>query len=169
MLNKKGYLGSIGDDLPSLIPLTFALLVFFASLGFTFNQFDLRQEKFDQKLLKLKIGSTLKGDSLINDYDQFETACRTLNITSFKFRAAIYNMGDYSSGYKRIKLFEDSEPEDVAEMIEFEGQPFLCANSDQSLFFTNLAAQQPENVMYPVAVNLDGDVKTGMLVVTVWR
>lgn len=93
-LNSRGYLGSIGDDLPSLIPITFALLVFFAALNFSFGQFDEKQTLFDQKLLTLKIASTIKGDSIINDYEQFKTACQTLSITGFKFRADLYSMID---------------------------------------------------------------------------
>lgn len=176
-LNQRGYLGSIGDDLPSLIPITFALLIFFASLNFTFNQFEQKQIKFDQKLLTLKIASTLKGDSLLNDYAQFKTACTTVSSTGFKFKAGIYNIVDESGEPLSIHIYKDTPGEDKATLLQAKDSGgFLrdleCPHppaSDEPLYFSSLASQQPENLLYPIAVNSDGIIKSAMLVVTVWR
>ena len=59
-LSQRGFIGSIGDDIPSLIPLTFALVIFFAAFAFAFNAFDQKQNDFDQKFALLRIGQTLK-------------------------------------------------------------------------------------------------------------
>ncbi len=168
-LNQKGFLGAIGDDLPSLIPLTFALLIFFTALGFTFNEFQAKQTGFDQQLIKLRIGSTLKGDSLLNGVSAFEEACRTLSITAFKFRARVYLADSVTHRFKNIRVYEDADDPDPAQILEQNGRRFLCENTDQPLYFESLAQQKPEHLSYPVAVNLETSINPGLLVVSVWR
>jgi hypothetical protein len=170
-LNSRGYLGSIGDDLPSLIPITFALLVFFAALNFSFGQFDEKQTLFDQKLLTLKIASTIKGDSIINDYEQFKTACQTLSITGFKFRADLYSMMDDAGKPLPVRVFEETSGEHTAPVVvDKSGNAYRCPSTDtEQLKFASLASQRPEVLLYPVAVNFDGIIQPAMLVVTVWR
>ncbi len=170
--NQKGFVGSIGDDLPSLIPLTFALLVFFSALGFAFNEFDAKQTNFDQKLLALKVASILKADSFINDYEQFKLHCMSVNVVGYKFRAGLYDLVS-PTGVKSVRIFDDVNPADAASLFSDGSTPpneYQCPNSSsEPLFFRKLGSQKPEVVSYPVAVNVGTQIKTGMLVVVVWR
>lgn len=180
-LNSRGFVGPIGDDLPSLIPITFSLLIFFASLSFTFNQFDYKRTVFDQDLTKLKISSTLKGNSLISDYATWGNSCQMLGSSSFKFRAGLYLVDTAENQSKTIPVFESTEtdPNDpaiarpVTTEVSVNGFPetktYQCENTDEKLLFSNLAFQRPVHVYYPVAVNLDNQIKPALLLVSVWR
>ena len=48
--SRKGFIGPIGDDLPSIIPLVFALIVFFSGFYLTMNVFESKQNDFDSDL-----------------------------------------------------------------------------------------------------------------------
>lgn len=89
-IGQRGFVGPIGDDLPSLIPLTVALLVFFGAFGFAFNHFEGKKQDFDQRLLVLSIGKTLKGDSLIDSYEKWQSACNSIEVNRYKFRTVVF-------------------------------------------------------------------------------
>ncbi len=42
---KKGFIGPLGDDLPSLIAIMLALTLFFSGLTFSMNVFDQKRER----------------------------------------------------------------------------------------------------------------------------
>ena len=87
IMGSKGFLGPIGDDLPSLIPLIFALVIFFSTFTFAFSVFNEKNSDFQSDLDVLNIARVLKGTSLISSIEDFDKSCATLNITSLKFRA----------------------------------------------------------------------------------
>lgn len=98
--NKKGFLGPIGDDLPSLIPIVFGLLIFFSIFNLGFQTFTRKSAAFDDSLLVLTVSDVLKGESIISGYDDFQAKCSEVNVTGMNFKAA---------------LIELPAPEDVSE------------------------------------------------------
>ncbi|MBI2597759.1 MAG: hypothetical protein HYW50_01030 [Candidatus Diapherotrites archaeon] len=88
---EKGFLGPIGDDLPSLIPLLFALLIFFGTFSFSFGVFNEKNTSFDADLAVLGISRILKGTSYITGISDFLQKCASINITKVKYRAGITN------------------------------------------------------------------------------
>ncbi len=72
-----GFLGPIGDDLPSLIPLLFALTLFFYVFTFTWGVFDKRDAAFNDALAILRVGSALKANSYISNIEKFRERCET--------------------------------------------------------------------------------------------
>ena len=71
MLNK-GFIGPIGDDLPSLIPLLFGLVMFFSTFTMTFSSFDARNTEFGYDVSVMRISRTLQSNSYIYNYNNFQ-------------------------------------------------------------------------------------------------
>jgi len=106
--NKKGFLGPIGDDLPSLIPLIFALVIFFSTFTFAFTVFNQKNSDFQSDLDVMNIARVLKGTNLISSIEDFQKSCATLNITSLKFRAGITNFYSAPENYPLGNDYEES-------------------------------------------------------------
>lgn len=90
-LLNKGFLGPIGDDLPSLIPLLFALLIFFATFSFSYSTFSQKNTGFQRDIDVLNIARVLKGTNYVSGHTAFVDACNSLNPTNVKYRAVITN------------------------------------------------------------------------------
>jgi len=74
---KKGFLGPIGDDLPSLIPLLFALMLFFYAFTSAWNNFDRRNDDFADDLAVLRVSNALRGNNYIAGIEKFNENCET--------------------------------------------------------------------------------------------
>ncbi len=79
---KKGFIGSIGDDLPSLIPLFFALMIFFAGLAFVFTTINDRNSQMNTYLDSLTIAKSALGKSNFSSYEDFMNTSKDLVILS---------------------------------------------------------------------------------------
>ncbi len=89
MLNQRGFIGPIGDDLPSLIPLLFGLVIFFSTFTVAFNSFDARNTDFKDDLAVMKISRILQSNSYIYSHDNFEELCEQIGVMNLKFIAGI--------------------------------------------------------------------------------
>jgi hypothetical protein len=92
-LNKKGFIGAIGDDLPSLIPIIVALLLFFTIFTLTLNTYTTKNVTLRKNMSLMSISRELKGDSLLLDVNQFLMRCDNtrLNTHEYNFRVAVYS------------------------------------------------------------------------------
>ena len=90
---EKGFIGSIGDDLPSLIPIVFALLIFFSAFSATLAIYNSENAAVSTDMGMLSIARSLKGDSLLLNWDQFDKRCQDLRIQKYpyNFMVAIYS------------------------------------------------------------------------------
>jgi hypothetical protein len=79
---KKGFIGSIGDDLPSLIPLFFALMIFFAGLAFVFTSINDKNSQMNAYLDSLTIAKSALGKSSYSSYDDFINTSKDLVVLS---------------------------------------------------------------------------------------
>ncbi|MDO8428968.1 MAG: hypothetical protein Q7S92_07210 [Candidatus Diapherotrites archaeon] len=109
--SKKGFLGPIGDDLPSLIPLLFGLVIFFATFSFAFQVFDRGNLAFDDAVKIVKISQGLKGDSYLGSAEEFFQSCQEVSVRGLNFKAFIVDypkatiaMG--APGPPRFKILE---------------------------------------------------------------
>ena len=118
---EKGFLGPIGDDLPSLIPLLFALLVFFSTFSFSFGIFNSENTSFQEDIAVLNVSRILKGTNYITSYEDFAQKCASINISNTKYKALITNYftaqeayaNQYSDDEQRfygLKPFMASDP-----------------------------------------------------------
>ncbi|MDD3084171.1 MAG: hypothetical protein PHP82_04050 [Candidatus ainarchaeum sp.] len=124
MFNKKGFIGAIGDDLPSLIPIIVALLLFFTVFSITFNSYNEKNALLRKNISLMNISRDLKGDSLILGVDQFLGNCNRIKFNQYgeNFMVAIYSndtlTGMFSSGENFLDDFKNPNAVDYPEDIE---------------------------------------------------
>jgi len=162
-LDEKGFLGPIGDDLPSLIPLLFALVIFFSTFTFAFNVWSERNREFDWDVAVLGVSSTMKSDSYISGVEEWESLCEKVQSTK---------------GIKFYALLVEAElPEEDAEAFDLfapEGiEGFeICSNTVEDDFPQIGTGINPIPRIYPVALEIsEGNkfyVKPVLLVVVAW-
>ncbi|MBI4044394.1 MAG: hypothetical protein HY392_01675 [Candidatus Diapherotrites archaeon] len=184
MLNK-GFLGPIGDDLPSLIPLLFALLIFFATFSFSYSTFSQKNTGFQRDLDVLNIARVLKGTNYVSGYQAFLDSCNSLNPTNLKYRAVITNYFTATTQYLGLP---DAAPKEQIEAASLglksymlepfsvtvgtppddEKKPLEC-RVDASGLNPGFFSETPFVVkIYPLVVEDDRVVKPMHLVVVAW-
>ena len=162
MKNEKGFLGPIGDDLPSLIPLVFALIIFFGAFGVTFGVFNSRGADFDLKIEALRISTDLKSNSYFASYAEFQELCDSISAKGIKFRGGLIELDQKLDIFApEFYTVHGSSPDDV--------NVFKCQNSDEELSRAGLAQQNPIVRDFPVALNENFVVKPKGLVIIIWR
>ena len=193
IMGSKGFLGPIGDDLPSLIPLIFALVIFFSTFTFAFSVFNEKNSDFQSDLDVLNIARVLKGTSLISSIEDFDKSCATLNITSLKFRAGITNFYSAPEKYPYGNDYDDASnpyPRNVygleffktntnpGEGENFEIKTIECTNILPDSTIGGELQANPEKYfrdkrllvrIYPVAVQHNKIVYPMHLVVMAWK
>ena len=92
--SKKGFIGAIGDDLPSLIPIVFALLIFFSAFSATLAIYNSENTTVQTNMGMLSIARNLKGDSLILNLSQFQERCDNVRVPSYPYN---FMVGIYSA------------------------------------------------------------------------
>ncbi|MEM4630639.1 MAG: hypothetical protein QXU92_03480, partial [Candidatus Diapherotrites archaeon] len=86
---KKGFIGPVGDDLPSITPLVLGLMIFFTAFTSAFNSFDKRNQEFMNNIELLKISKTIRANSYIYSYENFEQLCNSIGPTRIKYVVGI--------------------------------------------------------------------------------
>ena len=89
---QRGFIGPIGDDIPSLVPLLFGLLVFFATFSFALGAFTQKNRDFAADRESLEIANTLKSDSYIGSVKEFNALCNAVRGKSVRFSAGIMEL-----------------------------------------------------------------------------
>jgi len=103
----KGFIGPIGDDLPSLIPIIFALIIYFSTFTTTFSVFERGNMRFDRTIKILKVSNDLRGDKYLNDAEEFLELCENVTVRGINFKAGLVNLeqqGDQP--YQEINLMK---------------------------------------------------------------
>ena len=72
---QKGFLGPIGDDLPSLIPLVTALILFFGAYGVIYRGFNEKNADIEFKLNTNVLANRLRETSYFSTPGDFEAIC----------------------------------------------------------------------------------------------
>jgi len=85
---QRGFIGAIGDDLPSLVPIFFSLLIFFATLSFVFITVNERNNYIEGYFESISISKSILGSSFYSGYDDFYYKVSNIS-TSEKFVAGL--------------------------------------------------------------------------------
>ncbi len=101
----KGFIGPIGDDLPSLIPIIVGLIIFFSSFTFAFNVFDQRNLEASSDRAVLEVARVLQSNGYITGLNDFKRLCASLNIPQIKYLAGITNAYTGPTGAQKIDPF----------------------------------------------------------------
>ncbi len=147
--SRKGFLGPIGDDLPSLIPLVFALTIFFYVFTFTWNAFDEKNKGFDDDISILRIASVIKANSYIPNYAIFTERCNKAK----SFKRVRFKAGLLPLSVKEDEHFEGIDIESIGFFTDpNSGDTYECRNSDEELDIKN---QSILIRFFPVALERD--------------
>ncbi len=165
---KKGFIGPIGDDLPSLIPLLFGLVIFFSTFTVTFNAFDQRNAEFNNDVAVMRISRTLQSSSYISSYENFSGLCRQIGVVNLKYVAGISE--DAANGRDVSSIFDVS-------FFSKGGKTFYCSNITESSpekisDFLSLKESVDTKVVsriFPIVVEDDKIVKPMHLFVVAWK
>ncbi len=92
-LRATGFLGPIGDDLPSLIPLIAALIIFFGAYGTIYRDYAEKNELLEMTIRVNRLGRDLRGSSYVTSTNEFERVCTVARSTGgLKFHAGIVKL-----------------------------------------------------------------------------
>ncbi|MFH1895785.1 MAG: hypothetical protein ABIJ74_04410 [archaeon] len=160
-LNEKAYLGPIGDDLPSLIPLMFALVIFFSSFYSTVSVYNDKTIDFENDISVVQISASLRGTGFVSSLQEFKDSCNALNIRQPYFSAGLVALD------KEVNVF------DLDSVYEFQGaELFKCSNTDRILSEETGLSPNAKIVsrVYPVVMQNENSVVVPVkLVVVAWR
>ncbi len=97
---EKGFIGAIGDDLPSLIPIIFALLIFFTAFSAALGMYNSENAQVSTEMGMLSIARVLKGDSLLLNVNQFLGRCDDVKIGKYPYNymVAVYKADEDLDG-----------------------------------------------------------------------
>jgi len=164
----KGFIGPIGDDLPSLIPLLIALVIFFSSFTFTFVVFDDRTANFKADLESQEVARVLRYNGYIPDLAAFEQLCAQIQVSEVSYFAGI-------STELPQKLAEADTIFDFmanADDVFLDDGDYTCtnaANADIPTSPEEAKRYQVITTIYPVAVEHETIAKAAHLLVVTWK
>ena len=176
-IGRGGFIGPIGDDLPSLIPLLFGLVIFFSTFTLAFNAFDARNTDFKDDLSVMRISRTLQSNSYIYNYQNFEDLCGQVGVVNLKFIAGI------SADAANLDPESPSAPADVYGVKFFGsgGEYFQCSNVEPEprggaapgigdfISPEELAGSKVVTRIFPIVVEDNKIVKPMHMYVVAWK
>ncbi|MDD4251108.1 MAG: hypothetical protein PHX27_02860 [Candidatus ainarchaeum sp.] len=189
-INKKGFIGSIGDDLPSLMPIIVALLLFFTIFSITLSSYTEKNVLLKKNISLMNISREIKGDSLITSVDAFSNNCNRIKFNQYSenFMIAIYSNETITKMFANGKSFLDDFKEVDAENPESSDNFLTAINNkgDEEAYFCyyqKIGGKQITNNkinyvtrFYPVAVQTKVDIAgkeyliilPGLMVMVIW-
>jgi hypothetical protein len=171
-LFEKGFIGPIGDDLPSLIPIVTGLVIFFSVFVLTMNTYNEKNDYLEKQIDMTSVARDLTGDSLILNWSQFNDRCTGLKIKRYpySFITAIYgtdvDLTNVIQDFKEASLqgpsgtradgsefgFIKQEVEGLGQQsfycnyLKIGGKDFSTNKREYSVRFYPIAVQQPIQV-----------------------
>lgn len=184
-ISKKGFIGPIGDDLPSLVPIVVSLVLFFSIFSLTLNTYNTKNSFIRKQMDMTSVAREIKGDSLILGIEQFESKCASVKTKylPYNFMTGLYSAENTLSSTKEDFVTASSNPDGAASLgflnatIDNSSHAFFCEyNKPGAKAFTG----KEKNYLvryYPVAiqkqVEIDGReqfiVVPGVMAMVVWE
>ncbi len=168
MLSFKGFIGPIGDDLPSLIPILFGLLIFFSSFSSTFSSFDSKNRDFASDLSVMEISRVLQSNSYIFSKKNFDDLCKQVGNVGLSFVAGISS--DAIEGKSVESVF------DVSFFKDSFGNEYYCTNTNFSgdsvsdfISEEDISDKKVVARIFPIVVEDNKIAKPLHLFVVAWR
>ena len=103
MKSQKGFISSIGDDFPSLIPIFLGLLIFFSVFLSTYNTYKTNTTAFSLQQQAISVATIMKTEPVISDYNSFTDICDKVN-TNKKWVAFLTDLDMNVSKQKFLPL-----------------------------------------------------------------
>jgi hypothetical protein len=172
-MNQKGFIGSIGDDLPSLIPIFLGLVVFFSVFLGVFNDYNAKNRVYTLNQEAVEISMQLKSDPVIVGYDHFMEKCNEIN-TPKNWNAFLVDLPQDTKYFKSITLediYYNYQDNVIIEDTEFDIENYFICNEDpENLNQLKDTSKNIINFLYPVVLqNQDGYSTTARLYILIWE
>jgi len=184
-MGNKAFIGPIGDDLPSLIPIVFALTIFFASFNAALANFDSKNSSFADDLDALKVARIMRSNGYIVNKANFDQLCSLVEVRSLKFVAGIAEFNESSQDsldplkpYNFTFFDPSGQVKPIGQLFYSNASGnFYCTNLKEISSF-NAGILQYKNAIvrtYPVIFEKDRGGSLGIiaapmqLVVVAWR
>jgi len=191
-MNKKGFIGSIGDDFPSLIPLFFAVLIFFSSLGYSFTTMNDRNDYINTYVDSLKIAKTALGKGNYSSYEDFMQTQESIITTSNYVVGLVYidkNIFDeYTVSFEELD-YDTFIRHELGELVLFEDRKLPDPDGDSEQVYLHYSSSLQDDFekngkginitdtaklnkvfsyVYPVGLMTSKGVLAAYLIVLVW-
>jgi len=167
MFNKKGYIGAIGDDLPSLIPIFLGITIFFAVFLNTYNVYRNNTELYSIRNDAISISGILKEDPLFADYNAFIKSCNKIK-TKYQWSAFVIPL-DLNTEEYRILTYSTLDSNQFITHWEQPSLPFLCGEDLETLKSVLGSNKEVTVFSYPITVQQKFYVEPSWLYVAIWR
>lgn len=161
-------MGPIGDDLPSLIPLLFALMIFFYVFTTAWNAFDEGSRAFNDAMAVLRVGNALKGNNYLRGFETFQERCNEAkSIKRVKFMSGLLPLRTGPG-----QTFEGVDLEAMESKFLSNGETFMCSNTDERPETTNSSL---DTRYFPIGLEFKNSetgsfyVRPMLLAVVTWR
>lgn len=173
---KKGYIGSIGDDLPSLIPLFLGIVLFFAVFISTYNVYTQNTSLYSIQDEALRIALILKEEPVIIDHDFYTNLCNKVN-TSYNWTAFLVDIDINFSNNQPITLSTlKAEKNNIIEdqsiayekLPEEDSKQFVCGNYNDFLDISDTRHIKLINYMFPLTRQQEVNSTPVKLYVVIW-
>jgi len=106
MKSQKGFISSIGDDFPSLIPIFLGLLIFFSVFLSSYNTYKVNTTNFSLQQQAISVTGIMRTEPVISDYNSFVSICNKVN-TNKKWVAFLTDLDMNVSKQKALPLDKD--------------------------------------------------------------
>jgi|GEM_PF-3595741 len=193
-LFSKGFIGSIGDDLPSLIPLFFALMIFFGAMAFAFTTINEKNVTINTYIDSLTVSRSALSDGSFASLDEFVSSQKSLVTMSNYIYGLIYLSNENDFDFENIFLYDiedvfvkqcdnDIKLSDnlvltqsvITETCSGDEKPFLVMSSsvlenksDPSIILQDIKHKKYFYYLYPVTLLTPNGYKVLYLLVLVW-
>lgn len=170
MNNKKGYIGAIGDDLPSLIPIFVGLTIFFAVFLNTYNVYRNNTDLYSLRNDAINISGIIKENPLISDQNQFIKSCNRVK-TKYNWNAFVTPLDLNSQNYKGLTINDLNDGNIMKHWAETGTTPrkLICNSGGLDELKTALQTKDVTVYKYPITVQQQFYVEPAWLYIVVWN
>lgn len=170
MKNKKGYIGAIGDDLPSLIPIFVGLTIFFAVFLSTYNVYRNNTDLYSLRNDAINISGIIKESPIISDQNQFVKTCQRVK-TKYNWNAFLTPLDLNSQNYRGLTVSDLDEEIILKHWAETGNNPrrLICNLEGLNDLKTALRTKNVTVYKYPITVQQQLYVQPAWLYVLVWN
>ena len=170
MKNKKGYIGAIGDDLPSLIPIFVGLTIFFAVFLNTYNVYRNNTDLYSLRNDAINISGIIKENPIISDQNQFIKTCQRVK-TKYNWNAFITPLDLNSHNYKRLTVGDLDDENIMKHWAETGTNPrkLICNSEGLEELKIALLTKDVTVYKYPITVQQQFYVEPAWLYILVWK
>jgi hypothetical protein len=178
-MKQKGFIGAIGDDLPSLIPIVVALLLFFSIFTLTLNTYNSKNFDIRKQIGLMSISRSIKGESLIQDIGQFNQNCNDSKLKkhNYNYMVGLYYGDDIQEALNDFQESSVNTPYEDSSMIKSNGEYYFCGYKKAGGIEFTKKRQEYLLRYYPVAVQhevtINGETKyfilPSVMAMVVWE